>query len=156
MRGFFESLIVFWKPDVEFISPLSINTCQNRLEDLGAKTSAGGWPWTPIDKIPIHFFLKGKDYSFWTQGPAISGTLQETEEGTNISATFWPWRPYWNIASLLILMVWLVFYLKDFFICFPLSIILVANVGYIYYFRSFWPTLEKKLTQNLKSWKRDI
>ncbi|MGA7192874.1 MAG: hypothetical protein WBW94_04520 [Anaerolineales bacterium] len=156
MRGFFESLIVFWKPDVEFISSLSINTCQNRLEDLGAKTSAGGWPWTPIDKIPIHFFLKGRDYSFWKQGPAISGTLKEIKEGTKVTGYFGPPKRYSSVYSFFFFLLFFLFYEKDFVSAFFLLLALFLLIGFIYSDWSSWESLESKLIQNLKSWKRDF
>jgi len=156
MRGFFESLIIFWKPDVEFISPLSINTCRNRLEDLGAGAYEKRWYWRPSDVKRISFYLKRRNYSRSIWEPAISGILRETEEGTKVSAKFEPTRLYWNIGILFILLLIILFSQYNSLLVFLDVFVIFVNVAYIFSFRSSWESLENKLVQNLKSWKRDF
>jgi hypothetical protein len=153
MRTILDSIIFFWKSDIEFTASLSVSTCQNRLEDLGATTYETNWFWERSDFRRIGFSLDGRGYSFFKQGPALSGELQETEEGTKISASFYPIRLYPSITVLLALLLYLVFYIKNFLFAFFIVIILVINVGSVYSFWSSWEELEGKLYKHLKSWK---
>jgi hypothetical protein len=131
MRPFFEHLIFFWKPDVEFISSLSVDTCQNRLEDLGANTYEGRWFLNRSKGRRIGFSLKGRDYSFFKGGPWLSGELREIKKGTKVTFTFEPSKPYLNIDILLIASLFLVFYQKDFLLAFFAVFVLLMNVELI-------------------------
>lgn len=146
--------IFFWKPDVEFTTPLSIKTCRSRLKDLGAAIYERHWPWQRSDEERITFFLKSSDYSSLKQGPALSGELRETEDGTKVRASFTPTKPYLSILILLIIILYSVFYIKQMLWIVLAFIVLIINASYIYSSMSSWEYLETELYKNLKSRKR--
>lgn len=146
MKNFLDTKFSFIRFHFEFISPLSLTTCENRLEDLSAS---------------IHTTEQSKrsSSSFFLQHPrnpivAVSGELKETKNGTLIKAEYYAHKVYFNYIGFVILFLYSL-YSKMYALTLFAFIWALINTAYIQSYRSSWEYLESKINKSLKHWKKE-
>ena len=150
MKSLSISKLPFLKSRFDFTTSLSLSICENRLEDLGASIREAD----PIGKRrSITFFLKHPDFSFLWH-PALSGELQEIENGTLMRAHFYPNRLFFGYIYSIGLLFYIL-YIKDYiFVFLPIVTALITAV-FIACHRSSWNYLKRKVIKALKHWKKE-
>jgi hypothetical protein len=89
----FHWLARWWQPDIEFITPLSIEECQNRLAKA---LSFERRFWGPVSKNPVIGWVRSGHFRMYKPAwfrtefsPFLSGDLIAVPQGTAVRAAFW-------------------------------------------------------------------
>lgn len=146
MKNFLATRLSFFKSHFEFTTSLSLTTCENRLEDIGAS-------------IYIPKSSKRASSSFFLQHPrnpivALSGELKETANGTLVRAGYYAGKIDFHYIGQVFLFLYSL-YLKIYFLTFTSLLWALINTAYIQSYRSSWEYLESKVNKSLKHWKKE-
>jgi hypothetical protein len=149
MKNFLNTKLSFFKSRFEFTTSLSLTTCENRLEDLGASIHEGKPAGNPPRRTSSGFLLQ---YSRKPQ-VMLHGKLEEVEEGTLVSAEYYAHKIYFNYIGFIFLFLYSI-YSKLYYLTFFSLVWALINTAYIQSYRSSWQYLESKVTKSLNHWKK--
>jgi hypothetical protein len=144
--------MLLWQ-DLEFRTSLSLTTCENRLDDMGASIWLSDQKKGLLARRRTTFFLKARKYTFFNQ-VGLSGSLQETQNGTLVKYSFSPDRLFYNYSVLAVMFVYLLFN-KSYVFSFLLVAVALINAASIYSHWSSWESLEQKIRKELTHWKKE-
>jgi hypothetical protein len=144
--------MLLWQ-DLEFRTSLSLTTCENRLDDMGASIWLSDQKKGLLTRRGTAFFLKARKYSFFNQ-VGLSGYLEQTQDGTLVKYNFSPDRLFSNYSLLVVLFVYLLF-TKGYVFSFLLVAVALINADSIFSHWSSWEYLEQKIRRELMHWKKE-